>query len=432
MSYITIVEGETPSDTLRCWFESYHPEYPSHQLGFWEETVRRDQCNPFTSLYNVVYFIDAEHNSYIIMHMEIYDEWEPKHFPLPKPVSVQVSVDFSWSPAPPEPNMAVCDMWQLKERVDWIFKGGTIAPLFDDPVLEWTTRFIVGMVPYEDRKWTDARLDVEQTAFQLRRPPSKRIEPTVADYIHYHGRFPMETRAPKEWFEVDASELSSDIMCSLPLYPNYKLHITWKECINYQWNKYLAREREVKTRIWTHKGKQNDELITLAEYIQSHKEKIKTRIKQERVKKNIEAVDVDIEDLQKVLPPCLKSVADVRRGRFPQDAERMYLVRSMRVGGIAFETTEKLLVTLHELYPNHQTVKGRFSYKYHWDKEYGAPSCATMCSWCPYKGAEDQRKMACHKEFQKEHPDKVMRYDANKFRGPFSFIQWNLRKSSPK
>lgn len=284
-------------------------------------------------------------------------------------------------------------------------------------------------MPVEDYKWVEQRLDVEQRHFTLLRAPPKRIEPTLADKIHYHERYPEDAQLPQDWFEIGAEELTSGLMCTLPLYPGYKVHICHRECVDYQWNAYLRRESAIKTKIWAHPGAHDHQIVHLAEYVMSKKKAFTRKLKQERKEQELEPVDVDIEDLQKVLPPCLKPIADLRRGRFPQDAERMYLVRSMRQGGIAFETAEKLLNELQSRDSDTRDTRKRFDYVHHWKKGYKAPLCAAMCVYCPFEGAEDKRKEACHKQFQKDHPDKVQRNDAYKFRGPHSFIAWNLRKT---
>lgn len=136
---INIVRGEQPADTLRIWFETYHPEYPAEQLAFWEEQVVRDLCDPYTCVYNVVYFLDAQHNAYLIMHMELYGKWEPTTFPPPLKKPELPPIPIVWSPAP---RTISCEMNALKERVDWIFAGGGRICFPEDPDLGTPTHSI--------------------------------------------------------------------------------------------------------------------------------------------------------------------------------------------------------------------------------------------------------------------------------------------------
>lgn len=440
MTAINIVAGQSCDETIRNWFTSRHPEYPQTQLRIWEDHIVPEMCNPYTDVYNVVYFLDPEWNCIRVMGMTLYGQWDKpmEQFPLPFEVKENnQDVPFLLPPIIEGEMTYPCVLDDLKKRVEWICQGGWDYACFpDDPVLEHVSRIVVGMVPwYDNPDWERRRLHVEHQALvgslkylcdghvpELSLLPTHKIEPTRLDLQLYYERYPEDGAPPQHWFEVGMEELSEPVDT---MYPGYKTHIHYRQLPNWYWCRYQRAHRRIQTQVALSKQPLLPMLEELKDYIveesvKEYKKRQKTEPKPVALKHDEVG---DIEDLLPIAPPCIQHLCTMKR--FPQCEERKFLVSVLRKGGIAVEVLEQILDNLNEAYPResgHQKLVTRFDYLTYYDKGYGAPGCEKMRDYCPFIGKEDQRKVQCRKHFQTLHPTKCKDYQ--KFYGPASWFYW--------
>lgn len=451
---INLHPTKTISQTILDWLDRNHSEYPQNKIRLWEDSMDIQGCNPYTDIYNVVYFIDAQPDYTCLRILGIHVYVGPvgcvklEHFPLPLEKEEKSSCPPLPNFVPPiitgqvQVNVTLDD---LNKRIDWICNDEKRkeGPLYhDDHAKEYISRRILGFVPWEERKWIEKRLSVEHDAFMscfegfcdyhvplMEQLPPKAIQPTLSDLQMYKQYYPEEMEPPTHWFEVDASDISSNLMETLILYQGYKVHIHYRYLSDWFWTQYTLEECKIKSHIWQHPGPMQPLLRHVMDYAM---EKALPKIKKPKYqKKNQESQVgediVDIEDMMEVVPPCIRGICDMKRGRFPQHEERKALVSVLRVGGIPLETIEGLLDGLNEAYPHQEgavETRKRFDFISYYEGDYKPPGCEKMSPHCPFEGAVDKRKEQCHRAFQEMHPNKYKPWHANRFYGPASWLYW--------
>lgn len=452
---INLHPSKSIEQTILDWLDRNHPEYPQNKIRLWEDSMNIMGCNPYTDIYNVVYFIDAQpgYTCLRISGVHLYtgpaDHVKLQNFPLP----LEEEKDYSRPPihtfVPPiitgqvEADVSLDD---LTKRIDWICNDRREdGPLYrDDPAKEYVSRRILGLIPWEERKWIETRLSVEYEAFMsyfaafrdmhvplMGKLPKKTIQPSIPDLQMYKQYYPEDTEPPTHWFEVDASDISANLMETLLLYQGYKVHIHYRYLPDWFWTQYTLEECNVKSHIWQQPGPMQPQLRHVMDYAMERAlPKIKKHKYQKRkpeVSQGIGDEIVDIEDMMEVVPPCIRGICDMKRGRFPQHEERKALVSVLRVGEIPLETIEGLLDGLNEAYPHQGGVletRKRFDFISYYEGDYKPPGCEKMKSHCPFEGSVDKRKEQCHRTFQEAHPNKYKPWHANRFYGPASWLYW--------
>lgn len=442
MIAINLDERYSLQQTVLNWIQRNHPKYPIDRVRVWEEDIRQDECNPYTDLYNVVYFLDAIRKCITLTGMAIYGDWEPK-IPFPQPVKIPekqiVYSNVSLVPVSDIDLDVSVTVNDLKKRIRWLNDDDEPFPFPNDPKMDQLTRKIVGMVPMElEFNWNAHRLDKERQTFMKQHITDemaeqimperryKRIEPTIYDIRWYYTHYPEDAEPPKNWWSVGLELLSKTVGESLPLYPRYKVHICFRHVPDLLWNYMVNEERRLKTHIWKKNIPPPPQLKHLGEYITETMPRKRRRTK-EKEGKQFESQD--IEDL--LLPPCLASIVDMNRGSFPGDSERQPFVRVMRAAKVPVERIGAILDPLNDKYPHpgghYDTAKKRWDYQAHYEKGYKNPNCVDLCNLCPFSGSEDQRKMQCHNVFKSKHPEYYRNGDEAKFYNPASWVYWGRR-----
>lgn len=451
MTAVNLHKNLSPEETIRRWMTRVHPRYPSELVRVWEDEIQPDLANPVTDVYNVVFFCDPEYQCLRVMGMALYGSWQVQD-PFPEPAVVPEAVPFVATGPMPVVKVdgeEVATLDELKQRIDWILQthGEVDSPWVQagDLHKEAVTRQTIAMVPQEwVKEWYLWRAKAER--LQWSRICERGVDEARAvalmkgipiiqatkDDIQCHLRaFPQDRGTITQWWQVGAHEIDASLLQTLPLYRGYKVHINFRHVGSYLSGVMERRERSYKTRIWTtppHRILPPEtlwvaQLTDLSEYI--HERSIR-RVKK-RAKVSYEAVD--IEDI--VLAPCMASL--VGGGRFPQDQERQYLVRTLRAAKVPVERVGAMLDDLNERYPHegkrYGNAKQRWDYVAHYEKGYKAPSCQDMEGYCPYSGSVDQRKAQCHKVFQDTHNDCYRVGDEQRFYNPASWIYWGRRRA---
>lgn len=424
MTAVNLNKSISPRDTIARWMQRIHPCYPSEYTRIWEDELIAADANPVTDVYNVVFYCDPEYRCLRVMGMALYGEWTICD-PFPDPIELE----HKTSRPPPVVAIQVgnASMDELKCRIDWILNthGEQDSPwAATDPVKEAITRQIVSMVPQEwEPNWVMWRARAERAQFERTcglavgesealelMNGCERVQPTPSDIVAGRARY---------WWAVGAHEVDSQIMQTLPLYHDYKIHINYRQVGNFWALKLQQREKELKTAIWSMPGAQHTQLIYLSEYILD-------RRKERDPKRSKTVESIDIEDM--ILPPCMSSLI---QDHFPKDAERQHLVRFMRSAKVPLERVATFLDNLNDQYPHpdrtYRNARQRWDYVAHYEKGYRAPNCDDMCDQCPYSGDTPERKRQCHEQFQEDHKDLYRPGDEGRFYNPASWIYWSRR-----
>jgi hypothetical protein len=375
-------------NTIIEWFRKTYPDHHHQQLTIFEEETEED-CNPYHAI--VVYFVDYQFNAIRITNVR---NLRPK---VPLKEYRNLIIDN---------HEGVCSMDHIIQRIQWLESQPT-DPLFPtDPALEHATKWTVGLLTDTfkglERKiwlkyWADYTDDYQYYAAT--------IEPTLEDCMDFNSRYPQDW-LPTHWYSVPFEDLSEEFSWNLRIYYPGVVHITYKEYGDYQWWKYEKEMRQLRQRAKT--IPMHPQLEYLITYIKPPK----------RAKP---ADSVDIEDIGKILPPCLKSDE-----RFPGDEQRQFLVRSLKGAGVSLESVESYLNGLNDKFPHSDgniPLKRRWDYEAHYEKGYAAPNCEKMGKLCPFQGPLDKKKMQCHKEIS---PDKYRAADGSRFYGPKNWIKWSF------
>lgn len=386
---LTISPNTSLENTIIEWFRKTYPGHAHQQLKMVEDEETSID-NPFHAV--VVFYIDYQFKAIRITQVKNLRHRPP----LKEYIALTVAAAGN------------CTMDQTIQRIQWLESQPT-GPLFpEDPQLEYSTRWTVGLLTdvfkleriIALKYWADYADDYQYS--------DSIIEPTLEDCMDFNARYPQDW-LPKYWYSIPFEYLSEEFSCNLRIYHPGLVHITYKEYGDYQWWKYEKEMRQLRQRVKT--LPMHPQLEYLITYIKPPK-------------KAKPAESVDIEDIGKVLPPCLRC-----DDRFPGDQQRQFLVRALKGVGVSLESVETYLNGLNDKYPHSNgniPLKRRWDYEAHYEKGYAAPNCDKMGKLCPFEGSLDKKKMQCHGHFKELFPDKYREADGSRFYGPKNWIKWSL------
>lgn len=461
MTAVNLRKNLSPEETVKSWLGRTHPQYPPELVRVWEDEIQPELADPVHDMYNVVFFCDPEYRCLRVTGMALYGQWDQLQDPFPPPLALPAPVPFVCIGPAPVTDLVKGEatMDELKKRIDWILEthGEEDSPWVKagDMQKEALTRQTVAAVPQEwVKEWYLWRTKAERAQFERicangineeravqLMDGVKVVQHTVDDMQNHLRAFPRDRGLVTVWWEVGGHEVDASVMVGLPLYRGYKIHINFRHVGSYLAQRKERQEQSLKTRIWT---TPEDRILPLevlwvtqmeelSEYIH---ERSFVRVQKRRKVASGPYQEVDIEDI--VMPPCVARL--VGSGRFPQDQERQYFVRTMRAAKVPLDRVGDMLNDLNERFPHdsharardnrYENAKQRWDYVAHYEKGYKAPNCDDMCDYCPYSGSTPERKAQCHQVFQKEHPALYRPGDEQRFYNPASWIYWGRRHAN--
>lgn len=389
--FVKLDPNKPTEPQLRSWFEFYYPQFAHYPLGF------EKQEDPYKERLWMIYK-KKEHN---ICHILGYKLFETGEFFEPHPPII------TWEPKEQQNNTEIPMIIPCYEKMDGnvtidkltmyvdVVLGkqtGTIS--FDD--FAWFVLLFYGqLIP----QWHTIYVNYLREHFPKKQEiETNHIEPTIQDKVEYFNLYPMEYSCPSVWYEVKLEELPESLMHK-PIYKGGYFHLHEKELYLWVFRKILLNLR--------YPNQPHPQLNVVLSYILSY---LKTSRKKGAGNVN-------------QLPPCLR-----KWNHFPNDSERVALVKVAKYGEIPIEDIEDMLNHYNTKFPKYNmTLKRRFDVKAHYQQNYKSKPRCEHISWCPMGKLGttlDKKKMECHQQFQKEFPDYFNISQANYFYGPADWFKW--------
>jgi len=249
-----------------------------------------------------------------------------------------------------------------------------------------------------------------------------RLDPgqiTLADRRRFFDRYPKEPLA-RLWYKVRLIDVPT-LSPGLSVYPGGTVHVPFQDLHHWFWQRSVQTHRAAVTKFLQSANMKNTPLFKQRLLINSY-------IQTATVSSNRPPGDgsvVNIEELPKVLPPCMRNLISDAADHFPRDAERCAITSSFQKAGLPVEMIEQRLEILNDRFPKNpvpQTLGQRWDVRKHYNKEYGAPTCEKLdkCMKCPY--GKDKTK--CLAEFHRLWPNMAREDHIDHFYGPYSWPKW--------
>lgn len=378
---------DPPITGLEYWFRKNYPGFPLEHVEFCENTAE-----PQKSLVRVLYKIQQESNRVSILGLIRYDVdgigWDV-------PEVKMTACGDHFDPFPlfwyhHYPNETKMD--DFINHIHWIL--GTHDTPAESLQISWLLLKITWILP----EFRRIQLEKEEIRFKEMFKPS---ETAIASLLKANG-LNLETVVPTlddrrryladTWYLADISEVSTELCKTLPLYKGGKFHISYRDIPEFLWRKTMLDLRKFEH------VPIPEQLETLLSYI----------ISQKPAKKPRKTANVpDIEDLDCVVPPCMRHLSF-------KDQDRQNDVRILARSGYSLSAVEKFLLPKH-LHDGKGDMKLRWDYVAHYEKGYAPPNCDRMPT-CPFQGNQEP----CREDFGKHFPNKRM----GTFYGPQGWFYW--------
>jgi len=336
-----------------AWFERTYPRFPLSAVHFsYTDSLNQSQLNPYSSQ---VIVMCTPNGPRIRIHGFIWYGHHELVYSLPSAPIL---------PLPLAPQEYRFD-YSLEQLLDGKF---TPTPVTDWLFLQLDVGHEVESIPFSLLK-------------ALKAPLPPQTLPELADLEHHFPR----PGPPECWFDVNLAELPNSLARRMILWPGGRVHLASDDV--WQWvllNHPLPRPLPP----------QLDYLVRMR-----HRARVETAEKMS-----------DKQQVLERLAPCMLAIH--QRPRFPRDAERQMLVRTLR----PHVTLEVVGEILEEKNDSSTPTRRRWDYEGHYLKGYAPPSCEKMGEMCPMD------KDACFRLFLKRFPGKLP--NPKSFYGPVKWLEW--------
>ena len=186
-------------------------------------------------------------------------------------------------------------------------------------------------------------------------------------------------------------EVPGSLVKKIPMYDCGIAHLTYKDCCDWVCNvlQIQSKQNASLCSVVLKDDDLNERLSFVANLVVGLYSKFPPLpLKKQKKKKNEEfnitkelvGVDVDVSDLELIVPPCFRQVIVAKR--FPRYWERLFILTTLRAAGISMETVGDWLEEKNRKYPKEDSRQSdtlaRFNYESEWNNNVSEIYCKNI------------------------------------------------------
>jgi hypothetical protein len=189
-------------------------------------------------------------------------------------------------------------------------------------------------------------------------------------------------------------EVPGNLVKKIPMYDCGIAHLSYKDCCDWVCNVLQIQSKHNASLSSSTVVLKDDDLNERLSFVANvvvglyskfpplplNKKKNKEYHYQQQQQKPILEINVDVCDLELIVPPCFRQVMIAKR--FPRYWERLWLLTTFRAAGVSLETFGAWLEEKNRQYPKENGIStlARFNYEKEWDNSLKAIYCKNVFS----------------------------------------------------